>query len=79
MPGRSALESIVERAADWPEDARQELAKIVREIEAELAGGDYQATDAELSGIDRGLGDAADGKFASHGDVEAVFHKHRRQ
>jgi predicted transcriptional regulator len=77
MPRPAAFQTIVERAASWPEDAQEELAQLAREIEAELSAGAYQATDAELRGIDRGLRDAADGKFASDEEVEAVFAKHR--
>ena len=32
----------------------------------------------ELRGIDRGLRDAAEGRFVSEAEVEAVFAKHRR-
>lgn len=71
------LLSIVERAASWPEEAREELSAVAREIEAELAAGSYKPNEAELRGIDRGLRDAAEGKFASEAEVEAVFAKHR--
>jgi predicted transcriptional regulator len=77
MPKPEALETIVERAASWPDDAQEELSKIAREIEAELAAGVYRPTDDELRGIDRGLRDAAEGKFASEEEVEAVFAKRR--
>jgi len=40
--------------------------------------GPYKATPAELAGVDRGLKDAAAGKFASAEEVAAVFAKHRR-
>ena len=78
MPKSEALKTIVERAASWPRDAQEELAQVAREIEAEIAGGAYQPTEAELRGIDRGLRDAADGRFASEVEVEAVLAKHRR-
>jgi predicted transcriptional regulator len=38
----------------------------------------YHATHAELDGVNRGLRDAAEGKFVSPEQVEAVFAKHRR-
>jgi hypothetical protein len=44
---------------------------------AEEALRDYRATPAELSGIERGLRDSANGRFASEDAVEAVFAKHR--
>jgi len=77
MPKSVALSSLVERAASWPTDAQEELVHLASEIEAELAGGTYRPTEQELRGIDRGLRDAADGKFASASEVEAVFAKHR--
>jgi hypothetical protein len=74
---RNALATLVERAAAWPEDAQEELKRIAEEIGAELDRGAYTPTDDELRGIDRGLRDAADGKFVTNEDVEAVFAKHR--
>jgi hypothetical protein len=38
----------------------------------------YKATPEELEAIDRGLRDAAEGKFATDEEVEAVFAKFRR-
>jgi len=37
----------------------------------------YRATPEELAGVDRGLRDAAEGKFATDEEVEATFAKHR--
>jgi predicted transcriptional regulator len=72
------LNDIVSRADAWPETAQEELAQLAREIEAEVNAGAYPASSEELAGIDRGLRDAADGKFATDAEVEAVFAKHRR-
>jgi predicted transcriptional regulator len=38
----------------------------------------YEATPEELEGIDRGLRDVAEGRFATDEEVEAVFAKFRR-
>jgi predicted transcriptional regulator len=73
-----ALNDIVRRADAWPDSAQEELAEIAREIEAEVSAGTYRATPEELAGIDRGLCDSAEGKFATPEQVEAVFAKHRR-
>jgi predicted transcriptional regulator len=75
---KAQIEPVLERARTWPEEAQAELADLAREIEAELQGGAYRATPEELRGIDRGLRDAAEGKFATDAEVEAVFTKHRR-
>jgi predicted transcriptional regulator len=72
-----ALNEIIQRADAWPDAAREELAQLAREIEAELQAGVYRASAEELAGIDRGLRDSAEGRFASDGEVEAVFAKHR--
>ena len=71
------LSDLLERARSWPADAQNELERMAQEIEAELGAGLYRPTPAELAGIERGLRDAADGKFATDDQVEAVFAKHR--
>lgn len=73
-----ALEDIMHRAEAWPEEARQELAEFAREIDAQLKGGSYRATPAELAGIDRGLKAAREGRFATDDELEAVLTKRRR-
>jgi predicted transcriptional regulator len=72
------LDDLVRRAKSWPEEAQDELALLAREIEAELAGGTYRASAAEMQGIERGLRDAAEGRFVSEADVEATFAKYRK-
>jgi predicted transcriptional regulator len=78
MARNAALKAIIERAASWPEYAQAQLVEVAGEIEAELSAGTYHATEAELRAIDRGLREAAEGKFVSDADVEAVFAKYRR-
>jgi predicted transcriptional regulator len=73
-----ALNDIVRRADAWPDSAQEELAELAREIEAEVNAGAHRATAKELAGIDRGLRDSAEGKYATPEQVEAVFAKHRR-
>jgi hypothetical protein len=73
-----ALNDVVRRADAWPDSAQEELAQLAREIEAEVNAGPYRATPTELAGIDGGLRDSAEGKFASTERVEAVFAKHHR-
>jgi len=72
------LRDLVQRAESWPQNAQEELAQLALEIEAELKAGYYRTTPDELLGIDRGLHDADEGKFASEEQVEAVFAKHKR-
>jgi predicted transcriptional regulator len=72
------LAEILERVESWPAHAQDELAEIARDIEAGLKGAVYEATPEELEGIDRGLRDVAEGRFATDEEVEAVFAKFRR-
>ena len=72
-------DDLLRRVQSWPEDAQEELAQVVLEIEAELKSGKYRATHDELAGIDRGLSDASQGKFASDEDVGAVLARYRRK
>jgi predicted transcriptional regulator len=71
------LKDIIERAESWPEQAQEELAQIALEIEAQLHG-HYHATPEDIEVIDRGLRDAAEGRFATDEQVAAVFAKYRR-
>ncbi len=72
------LSDLLECSLSWPTDAQDELERMAREIEAELGGSLYKPTPEELAGIERGLRDVADGKFATDEQVEAVFAKRRR-
>ena len=42
------LKNLLERAQTWPEEAQDELVAIANQIENELQGQDYQATQEEL-------------------------------
>lgn len=72
------LTDVLERVEDWPADAQDQLAEIALEIEAGLSGAEYEPTPEELAGIDRGLRAAAEGRFATDKEVEAVLAKLRR-
>lgn len=54
------LQEVLKQAQTCPEEAQEELADAALEIAAGLKG-EYQATDEELAGIDRGLDDARRG------------------
>ena len=66
---KDEAKAVLERVPTWPEDRQQELAAIALEIEAELAGADYNATPDELAAIDEGLA----GEAASNEEVKASF------
>ncbi|HVP83484.1 MAG TPA: hypothetical protein VMS78_02070 [Rhizomicrobium sp.] len=70
-----SVEEIEKAISELPPD---KFAKLSEWFEVFSASRPYSATAEELRGIDRGLRDSAEGKFASAADVEAVFAKHRR-
>jgi hypothetical protein len=71
---KDQVKAVLERVPSWPEDRQRELAEIALEIEAELAGTEYEATSVELAAIDEGLA----GEAASEEEVEAAFAVFRR-
>ena len=71
------LADILARVESWPEQLQDELAAFARELDAGANGRIYQPTPDELAGIDRGLRDAADGRFADDAEVAAAFAKFR--
>ena len=66
---KDEVKALLERIPSWPEDRQQELAAVALEIEAELAGAEYEATPDELAAIDDGL----TGEAASEEEVKAAF------
>jgi len=71
------LADILERVESWPPQLQDELAAFARELDAGANGRDYQPTPDELAGIDRGLRDAAENRFADDAAVAAAFAKFR--
>lgn len=71
------LTQALERVESWPAHAQDELAEIARNIDESLGKGDYEPTPAELIGIDRGLRDAAEGRFAPQPQIDASLAKLR--
>jgi predicted transcriptional regulator len=71
------LTQVLERVEAWPTHAQDQLAEIAHDIDESLSKGEYEPTPAELAGIDRGLRDAADGRFATDAEVDAAFAKLR--
>jgi hypothetical protein len=60
----------------WPDADQAELLECAFEIEARQKG-PIEPTLEELEGIDPGLQDAREGRFAADAEVEAVFAKYR--
>jgi hypothetical protein len=66
------LTEVLERVEAWPPHVQNELAEFALELDAGFKDGEYEPTPEELAGIDRGLRAAAEGRFASDREVEAV-------
>jgi hypothetical protein len=66
------LQEVLKQAETWPEAAAEELADAALEIGVNLQG-EYRATAEELAGIDRGLGDAQQWRFATDDEVRVAF------
>jgi predicted transcriptional regulator len=71
------LAKVLERVESWPAHAQDELAEIALDIDAGLKDQVYEPTAQEMEGIDRGLRDAAQGRYATDAEVEATFAKFR--
>ena len=71
---RDQVKAVLERIPNWPEGRQQQLAEIALEIEAELAGAEYDATPDELAAMDEGVGR----ETASEEEVKAAFAVFRR-
>ena len=70
------VESLLERIADWPEEAQAELMQSIVDIETKHLGV-YKLDPHERAAIERGLEEMRQGKFASDEQVAAVFNRYR--
>ena len=66
---KEEVKAVLERVPIWPENLQQELVELALEIEAEVAGAEYEATPDELAAIDEWLAEEA----ASDEEVKAAF------
>jgi predicted transcriptional regulator len=71
------LAEVLERVESWPAHAQDELAEIARDLEESLSKGEYEPSEAEVAGIDRGLRAAAESRFATDQQIEAALAKLR--
>ena len=70
------VETLLERIADWPEEAQAELVQSIMDIETKHLGV-YKLNPDERAAIERGLEEMRQGKFASDEEVAAVFNRYR--
>jgi len=69
-------ETILDRIADWPEEAQAELMQAVADIEARHTGV-YRMSDDERAAVLEGLAQADRGEFVPDEVVSAYFAKYR--
>jgi hypothetical protein len=71
------LTEVLERIEAWPPETQNQLADFALELDAGLSGDVYEPTPEEMAGIECGSRAAAEGRFATDQQVEAVFAKFR--
>jgi hypothetical protein len=72
------LKDLLQRAQTWPEEAQNELIAVASEIENELSGGEYDATQEELRIIDAAMASVDLGEIATESEIKTAFAKFRR-
>ena len=71
------LKVLLERVQTWPEEAQDELVAVANQIENELRGRDYLATQEELRIIDAAMASIDGGEVATDAEIKAAFAKFR--
>lgn len=71
------LKILLERVQAWPEAAQDELVAVANQIESELRGSDYLATQNELRVVDAAMASIDAGETATDTEIKAVFAKFR--
>jgi predicted transcriptional regulator len=77
MTQTKTLETLLDRAASWPEEAQAELVRFMIDTEAKHFGV-YRLSDEERAAIERGLDDIREGRFASDDEIASLFARYRR-
>jgi hypothetical protein len=73
----SDLKNLLERVQAWPEEAQDELVAVAKQIESELHGKQYVATEDELRVIDAAMASIDAGEAATDTEIRAAFAKFR--
>jgi hypothetical protein len=74
----SDLKDLLERARTWPEEAQDELVAVANQIERELQGRDYHATQEELRIIDAAMVSIDAGEIATDDEIKTAFARFRQ-
>ncbi len=70
------VETLLERVADWPQDAQAEVVKSIVDIETKHFGV-YKLSAEERAAIEEALAQVERGEFASDEEVAALFDRFR--
>ncbi|QDM18998.1 hypothetical protein FNL55_25290 [Tardiphaga sp. vice352] len=70
-----ALAELIARVSTWSEEAKEELAQSIVEIETRHAE-DYELTDEDRAAIERGQADIRAGRIVSDEEVTALFNRY---
>ena len=73
---KEQLAALIERVATWPQEARDELGDVLRDVE-ERHVGVYKLSADERRGIERGLAEMRQRSFATDEEVAAIFRRAR--
>lgn len=74
---KKQIHELMERAAEWPEEAQDELVRSMEDIEARYYGV-YITNKDERAALKCSEDDIKHGRFALHDDVKKVFHRFHR-
>lgn len=72
-----ALKSILDRIETWPENAQNEAAATLQEVEQEFLA-PHVLTDEDRAALERSADDVTHGRFATVDAVQEVFGRFRR-
>jgi ABC-type amino acid transport substrate-binding protein len=70
------VETLIERVADWPQDALAEVVQSIVDIETKHFGV-YKLNPEERAAIDEAIEEMRQGRFAADDEVTAVFNRYR--
>jgi predicted transcriptional regulator len=76
MAATKTLQSLMDRAASWPDEAQAELVRFMIDIEAKHFGV-FRLDDEDCARIERSLAAADRGELATDEEVAAVFARYR--
>lgn len=75
MTKTEALEALIERVADWPPEAQDELMRSLMHIEEKHVGL-YRLDEEEQFAINEALAQADRGEFASDDEMQELWTRH---